>query len=149
MELWQLEAYAEIRDLISAYNSFGDRGRFDQLLELFAETAVMDINDGRIYEGADQIKTVFTDSSDSLSKDDSPSYIQHHTSSTHIEFEGDKKASSKSYFSVFLSYGIDHWGRYEDKFENINGKWLFVYRRVKTDGYLPEGWAAKRLGEKN
>ena len=149
MELWQLEAYAEIRDLISAYNSFGDRGRFDQLLELFAATAVMDINDGRIYEGADQIKTVFTDSSDSLSKDDSPSYIQHHTSSTHIEFEGDKKASSKSYFSVFLSYGIDHWGRYEDKFENINGKWLFVYRRVKTDGYLPEGWAAKRLGEKN
>ena len=92
MELWQLEAYAEIRDLISAYNSFGDRGRFDQLLELFAETAVMDINDGRIYEGTDQIKTVFTDSSDSLSKDDSPSYIQHHTSSTHIEFEGDKKA---------------------------------------------------------
>ena len=120
MELWQLEAYAEIRDLISAYNSFGDRGRFDQLLELFAETAVMDINDGRIYEGTDQIKTVFTDSSDSLSKDDSPSYIQHHTSSTHIEFEGDKKASSKSYFSVFLSNGIDHWGRYEDKFENIN-----------------------------
>ena len=149
MELWQLEAYAEIRDLISAYNSFGDRGRFDQLLELFAETAVMDINDGRIYEGTDQIKTVFTDSSDSLSKDDSPSYIQHHTSSTHIEFEGDKKASSKSYFSVFLSNGIDHWGRYEDKFENINGKWLFVYRRVKTDGYLPEGWAAKRLGKKN
>ena len=149
MELWQLEAYAEIRDLISAYNSFGDRGRFDQLLELFAETAVMDINDGRIYEGADQIKTVFTDSSDSLSKDDSPSYIQHHTSSTHSEFEGDKKANSKSYFSVFLSNGIDHWGRYEDKFENINGKWLFVYRRVKTDGYLPEGWAAKRLGEKN
>ena len=149
MELWQLEAYAEIRDLISAYNSFGDRGRFDQLLELFAETAVMDIIDGRIYEGADQIKTVFTDSSDSLSKDDSPSYIQHHTSSTHIEFEGDKKANSKSYFSVFLSNGIDHWGRYEDKFENINGKWLFVYRRVKTDGYLPEGWAAKRLGEKN
>ena len=149
MELWQLEAYAEIRDLKSAYNSFGDRGRFDQLLELFAETAVMDINDGRIYEGADQIKTVFTDSSDSLSKDDSPSYIQHHTSSTHIEFEGDKKANSKSYFSVFLSNGIDHWGRYEDKFENINGKWLFVYRRVKTDGYLPEGWAAKRLGEKN
>ena len=149
MELWQLEAYAEISDLIPAYNSFGDRGRFDQLLELFAETAVMDINDGRIYEGADQIKTVFTDSSDSLSKDDSPSYIQHHTSSTHIEFEGDKKANSKSYFSVFLSNGIDHWGRYEDKFENINGKWLFVYRRVKTDGYLPEGWAAKRLGEKN
>lgn len=149
MELWQLEAYAEIRDLISAYNSFGDRGRFDQLLELFAETAVMDINDGRVYEGTDEIRTIFTDASDSLSKDDSPSYIQHHTSSTHIEFEGNEKANSKSYFSVFLPHGIDHWGRYEDKFENINGKWVFVYRRVKTDGYLPGGWAAKRLEEKN
>ena len=79
MELWQLEAYAEIRDLISAYNSFGDRGRFDELLELFAKTAVMDIDDGRIYEGPDQIKTIFTDTSDSLSKGDLPSYIQHPT----------------------------------------------------------------------
>ena len=87
MELWQLEAYAEIRDLISAYNSFGDRGRFDELLELFAETAVMDIDDGRLYEGTDQIKAIFTDTKDSLSKGDSPSYIQHHTASTHIEFE--------------------------------------------------------------
>ena len=83
MELWQLEAYAEIRDLISAYNSFGDRGRFDELLELFAEKAVMDIDDGRTYKGTDQIKTIFTDTSDSLSEGDSPSYVQHHTSSTH------------------------------------------------------------------
>jgi len=149
MELWQLEAYAEIRNLISAYNSFGDRGRFDELIGLFAANAVMDINDGRLYEGADQIKTIFTDTSDSLSEDDSPSYIQHHTSSTHIEFEGIEKANSKSYFSVFLSHGIDHWGRYEDEFENINGKWMFVYRRVKTDGCIPGGWAAKRLEEKN
>ena len=149
MELWQLEAYAEIRDLISAYNSFGDRGRFDELLELFAKTAVMDIDDGRIYEGPDQIKTIFTDTSDSLSKGDLPSYIQHHTSSTHIDFEGTNKANAKSYFSVFLSHGIDHWGRYEDKFENIDGKWMFVYRRVKTDGWLPGGWAAERLEGKN
>ena len=149
MELWQLEAYAEIRNLISAYNSFGDRGRFDEMLNLFAEQAVMDIDDGRLYEGADQIKKIFTDTNDSLSKGDSPSYIQHHTASTHIEFEGTEKANSKSYFSVFLSHGIDHWGRYEDKFENINGKWMFVYRRVKTDGCLPGGWAAKRLEEKN
>ena len=68
MELWQLEAYAEIRDLISAYNSFGDRGRFDELLELFAEKAVMDIDDGRTYKGTDQIKTIFTDNSDTLSE---------------------------------------------------------------------------------
>ena len=83
------------------------------------------------------------------SKGDSPSYIQHHTSSTHIEFEGTEKANSKSYFSVFLSHGIDHWGRYEDEFENMNGKWVFVYRRVKTDGWIPDGWAAKRLEGKN
>jgi hypothetical protein len=149
MELWQLEAYAEIRNLISAYNSFGDRGRFDELIGLFAVNAVMDINDGRLYEGTDQIKTIFTGTSDSLSKGDSPSYIQHHTSSTHIEFEGTEKANSKSYFSVFLSHGIDHWGRYEDEFENMNGKWVFVYRRVKTDGWIPDGWAAKRLEGKN
>ena len=37
MELWQIEAYEEIRNVISAYNSFGDRGRFDDLIELFAD----------------------------------------------------------------------------------------------------------------
>ncbi len=149
MELWQIEAYEEIRNVISAYNSFGDRGRFDELMKLFAETAVMDIGDGRLYEGLEQIEEIFTGTRESLSVDEKPLYIQHHTSSTHIEIQDTERATSRSYFSVFLPHGIDHWGRYEDKFVKIDGQWLFIYRRVRTDGWVPNGWASKRLEGKN
>ena len=149
MELWQIEAYEEIRNVISAYNSFGDRGRFDDLIELFADKAVMDIGDGRLYEGVEQIEEIFTGTRDSLSDGEKPSYIQHHTSSIHIDVQDASNATSRSYFSVFLTHGIDHWGRYEDKFEKINGKWILTYRSVKTDGGVPDGWASKRLEGKN
>ena len=53
MEAWELDAREQIRDLVAAYNAHGDRGRFDELLALFADDASMDIGDGATYEGAD------------------------------------------------------------------------------------------------
>ena len=42
MELWELEARESIRDLVARYNANGDSGRFDPMLELFAEDATLD-----------------------------------------------------------------------------------------------------------
>ena len=50
METWELIARESIRDLVARYNANGDTGRFDQLMELFAPDAVMDV-DGEVYEG--------------------------------------------------------------------------------------------------
>ncbi|MET0627555.1 MAG: nuclear transport factor 2 family protein [Acidimicrobiia bacterium] len=41
VELWELSAREEIRDLVARYNANGDTGRFPQVLELFAPDAVM------------------------------------------------------------------------------------------------------------
>ena len=55
VEAWELDAREQIRDLVAAYNAHGDRGRFDELLALFADDAPMDIGDGATYEGVNAI----------------------------------------------------------------------------------------------
>ena len=147
MEISELEAYEAIRNLIVAYNSFGDRGKFDQLVDLFTVDAAMDIGDDRIYQGINQIKSIFTSTSASVSDDVSISYIHHHTSSPLIELEAEKNAQAKTYFSVYMDHGLDHWGRYEDKFEIRDKIWFFTHRKVRTDGWVPNGWASNHLGK--
>ena len=43
MEHWELIARESIRDLVARYNANGDSGRFDPMLELFAEDATMEL----------------------------------------------------------------------------------------------------------
>ena len=80
MEAWELDAREQIRDLVAAYNAHGDRGRFDELLALFANGASMDIGDGATYEGVDAIRSIFTDTRDSVVDADGPKFLQHHIS---------------------------------------------------------------------
>jgi ketosteroid isomerase-like protein len=58
VELWELTAREEIRDLIARYNANGDTGRFDQVVDLFADDAVM-ISQGQTYRGKAGVQTVF------------------------------------------------------------------------------------------
>ena len=40
--------------------------------------------------------------------------------------------------------GLDHWGRYTDRFGCVDGRWVFTQRSVRVDGATPGGWAALR-----
>ncbi len=55
MEIWELIARESIRDLVARYNANGDSGRFDPMLELFAEDAVLEVP-GRRLEGRAAIR---------------------------------------------------------------------------------------------
>ena len=59
MEPWELVARESVRDLVARYNANGDSGRFDPLLELFAEDAVMELPNGR-HEGKPAFRAMFT-----------------------------------------------------------------------------------------
>ena len=149
MESVEIAASEEIRNLVAGYNAFGDRGRFDDLMELFTPDAVMDIGNGHPYEGVDQIRGIFTRTSDSMTSGPQPSYVQHHTSPVHITMVDGDHATGRTYFSVLMTHGLDHWGRYDDKYRRVDGHWRFSHRRVRTDGTTPGGWAARHLGDKS
>ena len=48
------------------------------------------------------------------------------------------------YFLAVTEHGVDHWGRYRDRYVPDGDRWLFAHRFVRTDGTTPGGWAASR-----
>jgi hypothetical protein len=146
MELWELEARESIRNLVVRYNSNGDSARFDAVLELFAPDAVMELHDGVLYEGIEQIKTIFTGTkgrfADFGQSTGKPFYMRHSTTTHQIDLVDESHAMGRCYYSVIMPHGIDHWGRYIDKYERRDGTWLFTHRKVTMDGYVPDGFGA-------
>ena len=150
MELWELVAHESIRDLVARYNANGDTGRFPQVLELFANDAVMDVGDGEVYEGIERIETIFTgtrervkglDASDGRTAPAGKVYMRHHTSTLQIDLIDEHHAKSRCYYQVLMHHGLDHWGRYIDEYEQRDGRWLFTSRKVTLDGWVPGGMA--------
>jgi hypothetical protein len=134
MEIWEVIAREEIRDLVTRYNSNSDTGRFPQLLELFDDTSVMTIDGGMPYSGTSEIINIFTNAKGRLDSVDVPKYIRHYVATHQIDIESETAARGRCYFAVLTHIGLDHWGRYIDTYKKVNGKWLFDARKVFVDG---------------
>lgn len=135
-----------IRDLVARYNSLGDSGRFGPLLELFAPDAAMELrqrghDDHRRHEGLAAIESIFTGVSDLLRGDGGdaapPAYVRHFTATHVVDVIDDGHATGRLYFQVLTDQGIDHWGRYVDRYVRLDGRWRFAERVVTTEGWAP------------
>lgn len=138
-------ARESIRDLVARYNGLGDRGRFADLLELFVPDAAMELrrrghDDHRRYEGRVEIESIFTGVSDQVEgRDDSRPAVAfvRHLTATHVIDLGDDgdTATGSCYFQVLTDTGLDHWGRYADRYVRADGRWRFAERVVTTEGW--------------
>jgi SnoaL-like domain len=138
MDYWELVARESIRDLVARYNANVDSGRFSQVLELFSPSGVMDPNNGREYKGHDEILSIFTSAREAGSDESGqPTYLRHFTGTLQIDLENESSASSRCYYLVLTAIGLDHWGRYIDKFTVVDGEWRFLHRRTTMDGCAP------------
>ena len=72
--------------------------------------------------------------------------IRHHVSNLTIEVASETEATGTCYFLAVTEHGVDHWGRYRDRYvpDATGERWLFAHRSVRTDGTTPGGWAASR-----
>jgi SnoaL-like domain len=144
VELWELAAREEIRDLVARYNANGDTARFAQVIELFALDATMDTGD-RVYTGHDEIIEIFTGARDGAEYHGNPIYVRHFTGTHQIDVASESTASGRCYYQVLTAVGLDHWGRYLDEYKVVDGRWRFARRRVTIDGrnpdslFIPEG----------
>ena len=134
MDLDELVAREEIRDLVARYNANGDAGRYEQVLELFAPDAVMDVS-GTEYRGRDEIATIFSGAASDFSAQEGFRYVRHATTTHQIDLTGPTSAEGRLYFFVVMAHGLDHWGRYRDRYAVVDGRWRFEHRRVVVDGY--------------
>jgi hypothetical protein len=132
MEIWEVVARECIRDVATTYNSNGDAGRFEPLMEVFAEDSVMELPD-RTYTGKAEISGIFTGARTKLTGA-TPSYVRHFGATHKIELVDEQNATGRLYFLVITRIGLDHWGRYVDRYKLVDGKWRIHHRKVIIDG---------------
>ena len=142
MEPWQLVARESIRDLVARYNANGDAGRFDPMLELFAEDAVLEIP-GSVHRGKAAIRALFTEVSQRTGAGGAAAFIRHFTATHQIDLVSETEARGRCYYAVLTERGLDHWGRYLDEYRRIEGRWQFWRRKVTKDAGVPGGWASE------
>jgi len=141
MEPWELAARESIRDLVARYNANGDSGRFDPLIDLFAEDAVMELPNGR-HEGRAAIRAMFEAVAEGTGEgaEARARFIRHFTATLQIDVHDEREATSRCYYAVLTDRGLDHWGRYIDRYRCVEGRWLFWHRKVTLDAGIPDGW---------
>ena len=148
MDIDELLARESIRDLVARYNACGDSGRFDEMIVLFAEDAVVELR-GETLEGRAAIRGMFERvASRTGKKPKAPAappraskFIRHFTSTHQIDVEGPDRARGRAYYAVLTDAGLDHWGRYVDDYVRDGERWLFERRRISVDATVPGGWA--------
>jgi ketosteroid isomerase-like protein len=136
METWESIARESIRDLVARYNANGDSGRFEAVRDLFVDDAVMVIEQ-TTYTGLDEIMTIFTGAKAAIAAPlGAPAaYVRHMTATHQIDLVSEEAAVGRCYFQVLTSVGLDHWGRYVDRYTRRDGTWKFFHRKVTVDGY--------------
>jgi hypothetical protein len=164
MEIWELVARESVRDLIVRYNANGDSGRWDQLEQLFAPDAVMEV-DGVRHEGRDAIMAMFrsvqqrvvapdgdrdaevqrvpagghTTVEEWVARGRKP-FIRHFTATTQIDVLAPDDVRARSYYQLITVHGLDHWGLYLDRFTTVDGEWRFAHRREIQEATVEGGW---------
>src|SRR5262245_41292942 len=141
MDLRELVARESIRDLVARYNANGDAGRFDPMLELFAEDAVLEIPDG-VHRGKSAIRALFTEVSHRTGAGRAAKFIRHLTATHQIDVLSETEARGRCYYAVLTDRGLDHWGRYVAEYLRSGGRCACGRRRVAKDAAVPGGWAA-------
>ncbi len=148
MELWELSAREAVRHTIASYTYAADNGHFDDVAALFVPDGVLEVQGtgGALADGRDAILGFFRGVGGDVVTTAPPGRMQHHVGSIRVVVESPVAATATSYFTVMTGAGVDHWGRYKDRFvpEAVGDRWLFAHRLVRTDGRTPGGWADNR-----
>ena len=148
MDAAELDAREQIRDLVARYNANGDSGRFAQMLDLFTPEAVMHIPSGS-HRGIAEIEAMFTNAAKKTGDSDAAvaSFIRHFTATLQIDLISADEATSRCYYQVLTDQGLDHWGRYVDRYRLDGDRWRFSERKVTVDGQIAGGWAAQNSAD--
>lgn len=136
MDLDELFAREQLRDLVARYTWSGDGGDADALAALFTSDGVLDVGEhGGRWSGRDVIRAELAAVADRVAaRGVRPGPVRHHVSNLLLEIDG-SHASARAYFVVFTAIGVDHWGRYRDRFVlNSDQRWRFAERIVRVDG---------------
>jgi SnoaL-like domain len=135
---------SSLGNLCSRYSVETDRGRFQSVVDLFTLDGTLEMP-GTTFAGRPAILAgLFAMQERLLASSHEASLVPTlHCISTHaVTFVDDTHATGLLYYQVLTKGGLDHWGRYIDRFLLENDRWYFLYRRVTFDGIAPSSVGA-------
>ena len=127
-----LEEKDELRDLVTRYCLYIDSGRYDDWVATFTEDGVFDSPILGRWQGKASLKQ-FTEKYRTWTGNHQP---RHCIMNVLINVEGTHATGECYLLMTHASEGKTELvisGRYEDRMEKVNGKWLFKERKVKPD----------------
>ena len=147
MELWELSAREACRDTLAQYTHSGDRYMLEEFAAAFCEDGVLEIRGADPLQGRDAIMARFGGAPAAAQAQEEASRkrgtggprrtVRHNVTNIRFESVQPDEALVASYFTVITEIGLDHMGRYRDRFVPVGGRWLIAHRFVSTDWRSP------------
>ena len=132
-----------IAALIAELSNLGDSGKIDAFSKLFAESGTYTLQNGSAATGPTAIERMLTEFSKKMAGlgNAAPKYMRHNVTTSHVEAVGEDEAQGDTYFLNVNDKGLDHWGRWHDRFiREADGRWLFASREVVVEGMADTSW---------
>jgi hypothetical protein len=148
VELWELIARESCRDTLAQYTHSGDRYLLDDFAGAFCEDGVLEIRGADPLQGRRAIMDRFggapaaaqaqTDAAQKREAGAVRRIVRHNVTNIRFESLRPDEAVVASYFTVITHIGLDHMGRYRDRFVPVGERWLIAHRFVSTDWRAPD-----------
>src|SRR2546427_4995827 len=98
MELWALAPREAIRETVARYAHLVDRGRIDELVDLFVEDGVLEAGGRPPARGRAAIPELFLETGKRLASASARPLIPHHVSNLTIDLTRPHDATPEAYF---------------------------------------------------
>ena len=152
MDLWELTARERIRDTLARYTWSGDAFRLDELAAAFCDDGVLEMRGAEVFEGRTAIVGFLSGGADGADDEarraarrsgapaspEAPRIVRHNIANVRFLELAPEHALVASYFTVFTDRGLDHFGRYRDRFVPVGDEWLIAHRFVSVDWRVSE-----------
>jgi SnoaL-like domain len=148
VELWELTAREACRDTLAQYTHSGDRYLLEDFAGAFCEDGVLEIRGAEPLTGRAAIMARFGGAPAASQAQEEASrkrdaggprrIVRHNVTNIRFESLTLNEAVVASYFTVITEIGLDHMGRYRDRFVPVGDRWLIAHRFVSTDWRSPD-----------
>jgi hypothetical protein len=126
-----------IRYTISRYISAIDRGKYEELADVFASDGTMTFGGHASLVGHDQIISSMRQGAERRGAYQPGNFQRHVLGHSIINVIDGRTARSVHYILVMSEVGVDHSGVYVDDFVKSSDRWLIAHRKANLEWVTP------------
>ena len=140
----ETSARVQIHYTMAVYCNSVDSGEVEGVVSTFAEGARLELSQGPALHGRSAIRAFYEPVIGPARPDRAPGeplpLLRHNLTTSRVEFASDHEAQGWTYFMSLTRHGLDHAGRYIDRFARHGERWLIEDRKIVVEWYGTPSW---------